>query len=85
MPYTVNYHGYQMGSDKAKPIHSKMAAVHKNGPPVTKTVLMKFFVSKNVFSEFFDTSHFKMKSLKVFFMIELNLTGTTILKHCLGN
>ena len=57
----VKFLGYEIGYSTIKPIHSKIAAIHKIPSPTRKVVLMSFIDALNFYTIFMDKLHINLK------------------------
>ena len=53
--------GYEIGYNTIKPIHSKIAAVHKIPSPTGKIAPMSFIGALNFYTKFFEKLHINLK------------------------
>ena len=53
--------GHEIGYITIKPIHSKIAAIHKILSPTGKVALMNFIGALNFYTNFFEKLHIKLK------------------------
>ena len=60
----VKFHGQEIGYNTIKPIHSKIAAIHKLLSPTGKVALMSFIGALNFYTNFNEQLH---NNLKPFF------------------
>ena len=60
----VKIHGHERGYNTIKPIHSKIAAIHKIPSPTGKVALMSFIGAFNFYTKFIEKLH---KNLKPFY------------------
>ena len=53
----VNIPGHEIGYNTIKPIHSKIAAIHKIPSPIGKVALMSFIGAPNFYTKFIEKLH----------------------------
>ena len=59
----VNFLGHEIGYNTIKPIHSKIAAIHKILSPTGKVALMSFIGALNFYTKFLEKLHINLKPL----------------------
>ena len=57
----VNLLGHEIGYNTTKPIHSKIAAIHKIPSRTGKNDLMSFIVALNFYTNFIEKLHINLK------------------------
>ena len=57
----VKFHGHEIGYNTIKPIHSKIAAIHKVLSPTSKVALMSFIGAFNFYTKFLEKLHINLK------------------------
>ena len=57
----VKFLGHEIGYNTIKPIHSKIAAIHKISSPTGKVALMSFIGALNLYTKFIETLHINLK------------------------
>ena len=57
----VKFLGHEIGYNTIKPIHSKIAAIHKIPPPTGKVALMSFIGALNFYTKFIEKLHINLK------------------------
>ena len=57
----VKFPGLEIGYNTIKPIHSKIAAIHKLPSPTGKIVLMSFIGAPNLYTEFIEKLQIVLK------------------------
>ena len=57
----VKFLGHEIGYNTIKPIHSKIAAIHKIPSPTGKVALMSFIGALNFYTEFIEKLHINLK------------------------
>ena len=57
----VKFLGHEIGYNTIKPIHSKIAAIHKIPSPTGKVALMSFIGALNFYSKFIEKLHINLK------------------------
>ena len=57
----VKLFGHEIGYNTIKPIHSKIAAIHKIPSPTGKVALMSFIGALNFYTNFFEKLHNNLK------------------------
>ena len=57
----VKFLGHEIGYNTIKPIHSKIAAIHKIPSPTGKVALMSFTGALNVYTKFIEKLHINLK------------------------
>ena len=58
----VKFVGHEIGYNTIKPIHSKIAAIHKIPSPTGKNALMSFISALNFYPKFIEKLHINLKS-----------------------
>ena len=61
MLLTVKFLGHEIGYNTIKPIHSKIAAIHKIPSPTGKIALMSFIGALNFYTKFTEKLHLNLK------------------------
>ena len=61
--FKVKFLGHEIGYNTIKPIHSKIAAVHKIPSPTGKVALMSFIGALNFYTKFIEKLHINLKPL----------------------
>ena len=61
MPLKVKLLGHEIGYNTIKPIHSKIAAIHKISSPTGKVALKSFIGALNFYTKFIDKLHINLK------------------------
>ena len=61
MPLKVKFLGHEIGYNTIKPIHSKIAAIHKISSPTGKVALKSFIGALNFYTKFIDKLHINLK------------------------
>ena len=59
----VKFPGHEIGYNTIKPIHSKIAAIHKIPSPTGNVVLMSFIGALNFYTKFFEKLHINLKPI----------------------
>ena len=62
MIFKVKFLGHEIGYNTIKPIHSKIAAIHKILSPTDKVALMSFIGALNFYTKFIEKLHINLKS-----------------------
>ena len=57
----VKFLGLEIGDNTIKPIHSKIAAIHKIPYPTGKVDLVRFSGALNFYTKFIETLHINLK------------------------
>ena len=57
----VQFLGHEIGYNSIKPIHSKIAAIHKIPSPTGKVALMSFIGALNFYTKFIEKLHINLK------------------------
>ena len=57
----VKFLGHEIGYNTIKPIHSKIAAIHKIPSPTGKVALMSFIGALNFYTKFIEKLHINLK------------------------
>ena len=57
----VKFLGHENGYNTIKPIHSKIAAIHKIPSPTGKVALMSFIGALNFYTKFIEKLHINLK------------------------
>ena len=57
----VKFFGHEIGYHTIKPIHSKIAAIHKIPSPTGKVALMSFIGALNFYTKFIEKLHINPK------------------------
>ena len=57
----VKFLGHEIGYNTIKPIHSKIAAIHKIPSPTGKIALMSFIGALNFYTKFIEKLHINLK------------------------
>ena len=57
----VQFLGHEIGHNTIKPIHSKIAAIHKIPSPTGKVALMSFIGTLNFYTKFIEKLHINLK------------------------
>ena len=57
----VKFLGHEIGYNTSKPIHSKIAAIHKIPSPTGKVALMSFIGALNFYTKFMEKLHMNFK------------------------
>ena len=57
----VKFLGHEIGYNTIKPIHSKIAAIHKIPSPTGKVALMSFIGARNFYTKFIEKLHINLK------------------------
>ena len=57
----VKFLGHEIGYNTIKPIHSKIAAIHKIPSPTGKVALMSFIGALNFYTKYFEKLHINLK------------------------
>ena len=57
----VKFLGHEIGYNTIKPIHSTIAAIHKNPSPTGKVALMSFIDALNFYTKFIEKLHINLK------------------------
>ena len=61
MLFKVKFLGHEIGYNTIKPIHSKIAAIHKIPSPTGKVALMSFIGALNFYTKFIEKLHINLK------------------------
>ena len=59
----VKFLGHEIGYNIIKPIHSKIAAIHKIPSPTGKVALMSFIGALNFYTKFIEKLHINLKTI----------------------
>ena len=73
----VKFLGHEIGYNTIKPIHSKIAAIHKIPSPTGKVALMSFIGALNFYTKFIEKLHINLKPFTIFYMRTLLGNGHT--------
>ena len=63
MLFKIEILGHEVGYNIIKPIHSKIAALHKLPSPTGKVALMSFIGAPNFYTNFIDKLHINLKPI----------------------
>ena len=72
--------GQEIGHNTIKPIHSKIAAIHKIPSPTGKIALMSFIGALNFYTKVSEKLHINLKPFTIFYMKMPHGNGQTITK-----
>ena len=73
----VKFLGHEIGYNTIKPIHSKIAAIHKIPSPTGKVALMSFIGALNFYTKFIEKLHINLNHFTIFYMKTLLGNGQT--------
>ena len=73
----VKFLGHEIGYNTIKPIHSKIAAIHKIPSPTGKVALMSFIGALNFYTKFIENYILTSNRFTIFYMKTLLGNGQT--------
>ena len=71
----VKFLGHEIGYNTIKPIHSKIAAIHKIPSPTGKVALMSFIGALNFYTKFIENYILTLNRLTIFYTKTLHGNG----------
>ena len=71
----LNFLDMKLVTNTNKPIHSKIAAIHKKPCPTGKVALMSFIAALNFYTKFIEKLHVNLKPFHDFYMRTLHGNG----------
>ena len=81
----LKFLGHEIGYNAIKPIHPKIAAIHKITSPTGKIALMSFLGALNFYTKFIEKLHININHFTIFYMRILLGNGQMNMKSSFKN